>query len=472
MPSCSNSSNISSAINSLNITQGSAGSRFFVQIDKVLGITAGDVIRWDVPTGGWTGSKANTPENAEVFGIIESYNSTTEKFNVVMSGSISLSGSNFATIPTDPTGGGGGNDIYFLSGMTAGKLQNLAPDNVDHIIKPVYQVAPHGSYSGTVVNYSGYRLGGEVQGGLDTISALSKLGSVQFVFENQAYISPEELLLRSYGINYTGSGIAPIYLLSETVKYDWKLEHINVSNNDVTLVRYIDFKEFCDLVMPTMNGGWVERVKVDTGYTVLRENVVGKAVVQQNHASYNNTTPSSSWYGQILEYDSTNSYLYILRPALLDTELLPNLINTLIAETNVSSNSGAFLNIMQGTVQSGVFGSVLQTIKISSTNTNIQLFGFIIPAVKLTSINTGSGNDPFYFQTIYDPLNQNVYETTGVSPKVYMRIKNRGISLVVPDNISVSEVTTDTVTLPTYDLVTKITDLQNQINCLKYPGTC
>lgn len=469
MPSCSNSSNISSAINSLNITQGSAGSRFFVQIDTVIGLTAGDVIRWDVPTNGYTASKADTPENSEVFGIIESYNPTTQKFNVVMGGSVDLSASALAVIPSSPTGGGGGNDIYFLSGVTAGKLQNLAPDNINHIIKPVYQVAPHGTYSGTIVNYSGYRLGGEVQGGLDTISALSKLGSVQLVFETYEYMPQEEQLLKSFGFAYNGTGVTPMFTLNPTTIYDWKLEHISLT--DPTLVRYLDFKDFCDRVMPTMNGGWVERVKVDAGYTVTRANVLGRAVQQLNHASYDDSVISTSWYGQVLDYDPDTRYLFILRPAFLSSELITTLMPTLMAETSVSSNSGAFLNIMTGDVQSTNFGTVLQTVKISETNTSIQLFGFVIPSVTFTSTGTGTP-EAFYFQTIYDPFNQNVYETTGVSPKLYMRIKNRGISLVVPDNVTVTELSSDTITLATQDLQTLINNLTARISCLESGSAC
>lgn len=173
MPSCSNSSNISSTLNAISVSQG--GSRLMVAIPVVSGLTLGHVIRYDVPTAGFTASKADSAPNSEVFGVIESLDSTTNNFNVVLYGSISIDSSRLADMGN--TGGSGGNDIYFLSGSTAGILQNLAPTSIDQVIKPVYQAAPHGSYSGVVINYLGYRLGGDVQASMED----TELGNIQIV---------------------------------------------------------------------------------------------------------------------------------------------------------------------------------------------------------------------------------------------------------------------------------------------------
>lgn len=463
MPSCSNSSNISSTINSLNVTQGSGGSRFVVQIDRVVGLTAGDVIRYDVPTSGYTGSKANTPENAEVFGVIESYNSSTQKFNVVMGGSVVLDSSKFAVIPTSPSGAGGGNDIYFLSGMTAGVLQNLAPSNLDHITKPVYQVAPHGTYSGSVINYSGYRLGGDVQAGLDTINLMARVGSVQFLFDTGPAFDPEEFKLRQYGFNYQGTDLNPIFQLSPTVAYDWKLEHIRMDQNYV-LLRKIDFPEATTNVFPTMNGGWVERVKVDAGYNVTRSTVRGKAVQQFNNPYYDDTSASLSWYGEIIDWDATDRYLYILRPAFIDPELIANLSNYM-AQTDLP------ITISQTASPGLPTSPSLQVVEITATNQDIQFVGFVTPMLKFTGEGQGS-NYPFYFQTIYDPYNLNVPETIGIYSKVYMKIKNRGVSLVVPDSVSVTEVSADTISLSNTDLQTTLNNILTRITCLENGSGC
>jgi hypothetical protein len=134
------------------------GSRLIVNIQtaNVAGFTVGDVIRYDVATSGYTRSCADTAPNSEVFGVIETIEDSN--LNVVMYGSINypteklinLTGTNF-----------GGNDIYFLSSSTPGKLENLPPTTIGHIIKPIYQVGPHTSITnknatGIIVNYLGY----------------------------------------------------------------------------------------------------------------------------------------------------------------------------------------------------------------------------------------------------------------------------------------------------------------------------
>jgi len=174
MPSCSNSSNISSSLNAFTVVQG--GSRLATEIKRVSGLTFGTVIRYDVIDGGYTASKANNAENSEVFGVVESYESSSDNLNVVMYGSISLPSSVLYAIDGS-TGASGGNDIYFLSGTTAGFLQNLAPTNLDHIIKPVYQAAPHGSFTGVVMNYLGYRIGGDIEAALKD----TELGNIQII---------------------------------------------------------------------------------------------------------------------------------------------------------------------------------------------------------------------------------------------------------------------------------------------------
>ena len=74
MPSASNtsnSSNIQSNLVNLNI-QSELGSRLIVSIQStnIAGFTAGDVIRYDVATSGYTRSCADTASNSEVFGVV------------------------------------------------------------------------------------------------------------------------------------------------------------------------------------------------------------------------------------------------------------------------------------------------------------------------------------------------------------------------------------------------------------------
>lgn len=180
---CSSSSNIKSTATFINVTQG--GSRLMLSIPTgyyAAGVTAGDVIRYSVPDTQYVKSKADALANSEVVGIVESKSGTS--LNVVIYGSINLPASSIETTTpsSDTTSGGGGDDIYFLSATTSGKVRVLAPTGQSDIIKPIYQVAPHGlgAYTGIVMNYIGYKIGGDVQaylqggfdGGIGTISTV------------------------------------------------------------------------------------------------------------------------------------------------------------------------------------------------------------------------------------------------------------------------------------------------------------
>jgi len=256
MPSCSNSSNIQSSINTISVTQG--GSRLLVSIPYVSGLTLGQVVRYDVSTSGYTASKANLAENSEVFGVIESYDSASNKFNTVIYGSISIDSSKLADMGSG--GGSGGNDIYFLSDQTAGGLQNLAPTNLEHIVKPVYQISPHGSYTGVIVNYLGYKIGGDIQAAFNDTNSL---GSLQTLIGDSAF---EESFL------------------------DASISH------ELAVADYPDFyakfgKKY----------GFVERVTVT-------ESIPGSIVANQTVAQTN-----SSYTGNVVSVDVANKYVYILR---------------------------------------------------------------------------------------------------------------------------------------------------------------
>lgn len=151
----STSSNIR-ASNTVVKLSSEGGNRLMVQLGSAQiappGLSAGDAIYYSGASAYYKRSLANDPSTAEVFGIVESVD-ITGSANVVLYGSIGLTG----YIDLED-GGEGGHDIYFLSGLTAGKLQSLAPTDQNHIVKPVYQVAPHGNFTGTVVNYIGYKV--------------------------------------------------------------------------------------------------------------------------------------------------------------------------------------------------------------------------------------------------------------------------------------------------------------------------
>lgn len=155
MPSCSNSSNIRAGSTVVNVSN-DGGNRLSVLIPAASindsGLCAGEAIYYDVGLSKYTRSVASNANTAEVFGVVESLD-LSGNANVVICGSIGLTG--YINIGA---GGCGGHDVYFLSGLTAGKLQSLPPTTDGHIVKAVYQTAPHGNYTGIIVNYIGYKV--------------------------------------------------------------------------------------------------------------------------------------------------------------------------------------------------------------------------------------------------------------------------------------------------------------------------
>ena len=134
------------------------------------GITNGDAIRFQPTPFGSTGtykkSQANNNENAEVVGVVESVDNSGV-LTVVLRGVMTHPTTNFSYSPDiygSTLGASGGNDIFFLSGETAGGFQNLAPVEPGSIAKPVLQriADPSGFYNYQVLNYIGYQIGGDL----------------------------------------------------------------------------------------------------------------------------------------------------------------------------------------------------------------------------------------------------------------------------------------------------------------------
>ena len=189
MSSCSsNSSNLLGNVNISDISNSGARlvmthplTGFSGGISDVIGgdgVTAGDVIRYDVihdspSENSYTKAQANVAQYAEMIGIIESIQGTSpnEVVTVILSGQIQFPADRFVIAENQPDGvsGGasGGNDVYFLSAATAGGIQNLAPYVPGEIAKPVLQIAEDGIFNAHVVNYIGYQIGGSVAGSFD-----------------------------------------------------------------------------------------------------------------------------------------------------------------------------------------------------------------------------------------------------------------------------------------------------------------
>jgi len=93
-------------------------------------LSVGDVVRWDPVTDLYMLAKANSQNNSNFLGVIESINATD--FSIVYSGEISLPNSLMSTIS-----GSTGSYILYLSDTNAGKLTTTAPTSPGSVIKPV-----------------------------------------------------------------------------------------------------------------------------------------------------------------------------------------------------------------------------------------------------------------------------------------------------------------------------------------------
>lgn len=134
------------------------------------GFVAGQAIRFnrEAATGisgdFYTAAIADSALNAEVIGVVES--TTENTFDLVYGGEISLAGFDPSFSVTD-------NDVFFLSGVTAGLLTSIPPSSAGKVIKPVV-VRTEGD-TGVVTNYVGTVIGGSSVVNLDGIQPVGAI---------------------------------------------------------------------------------------------------------------------------------------------------------------------------------------------------------------------------------------------------------------------------------------------------------
>lgn len=246
-------------------------SRIFIKVQTgqgysiQSGITAGDVVRFDPTsvsagiTGMYKKSQADSEMNAEVVGVVESISGG--QYTIVTRGSISYPASRLAGL----CGSAGGLDILFLDATTSGNLVGNIDTSTpgEKIVKPVFQVAPHGSYNGIVTNYIGYKTGGSA-----TVSIFAAgAGNIQFL---------------------------PFGVAADS---NW----LDVSSN--ILVEKSLYPELYNIYLTT-GGQFIERLSVSTIGIVA-----GQSANQQNPAG------TAINAGVVESVDFVNGYVYVLKSA-------------------------------------------------------------------------------------------------------------------------------------------------------------
>jgi hypothetical protein len=138
------------------------------------GFTAGSVVRWnsgkDGTTADYRAAQANTAYNAEVVGVVSEVISGNS-FELTLGGILKMNSFFSNTTGTIPAGFTA-DDVYFLSGHTAGWMDIERPTTPGWVAKPVItRIAEDtdGNIFGSVTNYVGSLLGGNIATSLGQI---------------------------------------------------------------------------------------------------------------------------------------------------------------------------------------------------------------------------------------------------------------------------------------------------------------
>ena len=158
------------------------GSKLAVNITQNNhGFTAGSVVRWnsgvDGHTAEYVSAQANNAYNSEVAGIASEITGQNH-FQLTMAGSVNMTdwfSWSSGVIPPGITR----DDVYFLSGHTAGWMDNVRPNQPGWVAKPIItRLAEDGQGNiwGNVTNYVGSLLGGNIA---VSLNGLIPVGTVQ-----------------------------------------------------------------------------------------------------------------------------------------------------------------------------------------------------------------------------------------------------------------------------------------------------
>jgi hypothetical protein len=433
MPSCGNSSNILSTQNNITLSTSGAGSRLECRIDSgdyASGITSGNVVFYNTSTSRYEKSQANDQVTAEVFGIVESYNASDSSLTVIINGSINLPDALLEISSAE--GGSGGKDVYFLSAATAGKLQDISPTDVGNIVKPVYQVGPHGSYTGIVNNYIGYVVGGESEIQFDRMLG-GGVGSFS-LFMDGAEIPPE----------------------------------FSICNGE-TLVKYNEnpkFIEKMDLTLPYI----MKLQPLDaTGLPITpNSNFIGSRIAADTKSSFSSRPERAQYqFPSATVWDVDNTYYYIkIDPATYSYNTSSSKpvskINT--SEHVLSSGYsmpplGFNYNYFFFGSSNGLFGGNFYI------NAYPTLHGLLTPKVSFTNDILTSNNRKL--QSFSADFSGGRVADAGPL-RVYIKTKSSEYkSLVVPNELTINKLIVDGLTLGNYDLAQKISNIETNLTaCL------
>jgi len=185
------------------------------------GFTAGMAIRYNNASAtGITGDKymaaiATSAEESEVVGVISEI-SGPSTFVLTYAGEVASDafGSDFAI---------GDNDVFFLSGTTAGLLTPTPPSSAGQVIKPV--VVKTSDDKAIVTNYVGTIIGGSSTVSLDTVQPVGTIqpfaGAVTDIPNTWSLCDGNGLPISTYPELYTRLGRSYGFYLKVTLSQNW-----------------------------------------------------------------------------------------------------------------------------------------------------------------------------------------------------------------------------------------------------------
>jgi len=185
-----NSSVLNPSVCVTDVTATTASKVSINIIQKGHGFTAGSAVRWnsgiDGHTAEYVAAKADNSYNAEVAGIVSKVIGESS-FELTVAGVIKMN--NFfdnvsGCIPAGITR----DDVYFLSGETAGWLDSKRPTTPGFVAKPIITRLAEdaqGNIYGSVNNYVGSLLGGNV---VVSLGNLVPVGTIQPFLGSESHI--------------------------------------------------------------------------------------------------------------------------------------------------------------------------------------------------------------------------------------------------------------------------------------------
>lgn len=334
------SSNISGTPIAGEITQ--VGSNLSIDVVQAgHGFTAGNVIRFDTASNGYTLAQANNPQNAEVCGVVSAGTITNSIFNFVMAGDIVTS-----TFASTSIVGSTAEEVFFLSAATAGVMDSTPPLFAGAVLKTIIVRLPSTSINGVtqdkgiVKNYVGNYLGGD---SAVYMSGVNPVGSIHAFVGNNSAVPIGWAMCDGSAISVT---TYPHFSEAINNRYGFR-ERITFIGREAPVCQRVEDTagRVANVIEKTTNSLLVEHVILRSG------NLINNVRGENGQASYSDTNLNVTGFplgASLLFIDGTSSPSIIPDTITLESVLTPDFRNKFIMGATGDSASRSGLNVQGG----------------------------------------------------------------------------------------------------------------------------